>query len=141
MASLNRFEGIGNLGKDPEIRYTNDGQAIANFSIACSESWKDKQTGEKKERTEWVNIVSFGKLAEIIGEYLHKGSKVFVSGKMKTDKYEKDGQVKYSTKIVANEMIMLDSKPSQSPTQNDQANTPKQPEPAVQNDFDDDIPF
>jgi len=119
LSDLNQCSFIGRLGKSPEMRYTPAGKAIASFSIAVSEKWKDKQTGEQKEKTEWINIVAFGKLAEICGEYLEKGKQVFVQGKFKTDKYEKDGVTKYSTKIVANDMKMLGSKsdstqPSQS---------------------------
>mgnify|MGYP000273983617 CR=1 FL=1 len=112
MASLNKCEFIGNLGKDPEMRYMPNGNAVASITVACSESWKDKNTGEKVEHTEWVNCTAFGKLAEIMEKYLKKGSKVYVSGKMKTDKYQdkETGKDKYSTKIIANEMIMLDSK-------------------------------
>jgi len=88
MASLNQCSFIGRLGSDVDTRFTNDGKAVANISIACSESWKDKNTGEKKETTEWINVSAFGKLAEIMGKYLVKGSQVYISGKMKTDKYE-----------------------------------------------------
>lgn len=146
MASLNRCEFIGNLGKDPEIRYAPSGDAVASFSIACSDKWKDKKTGENVERTEWINVTAFGKLGEIIGKYLKKGSKVFISGKMNTDKYEKDGVTKYSTKIIAREMIMLDGK-GDKPEANDSQNQSSVPanqvaqQSVIDPNFDDDIPF
>jgi len=130
MASLNRCEFIGNLGQEVTTKYTPEGKAISSFSIACSESWKDKNTGEKKEKTEWVNIVAFGKLAEIMEKYLHKGSKVFISGKFKTNKYDKDGQTHYSTKIIANEMIMLDSRSNPEPGGYNAAQAASSPAPA-----------
>ena len=111
MASVNKWIGIGNLGRDPEMRYTATGEAMCNFSIACSESWKDKQTGEKKEVTEWVRISFFGKLAEICGQYLKKGSQVYVEGSLRTRKWtDKDGQERYSTEIRGDEMKMLGSR-------------------------------
>ena len=103
---LNQCNFIGHLGKDPDVRYMPNGEAVANFSIAVGSQWKDKQ-GQKQESTEWVNITAFGKLGEICGQYLKKGSQVFVSGRMKTDKYEKDGVERYSTKIVADRMQIL----------------------------------
>jgi len=108
MAVLNKWMGIGNLGRDPEVRYMPDGKAVANISIACTEKYKDKN-GEQKEATEWVNVVFFGKLAEIVGEYLKKGMTIFVEGKMKTDKYidKATGVEKYSVKIVAESMQMF----------------------------------
>jgi single-strand DNA-binding protein len=110
MASVNKWIGIGNLGRDPEMRYTASGDAIANFSIACTESWKDKQTGEKKEQTEWVRISFFGKLAEICGQYLKKGSQVYIEGSLRTRKWtDKDGVEKYTTEIKGEEMKMLGS--------------------------------
>ena len=141
MASLNQCQFIGNLGKEPEIRYSPDGKAIASFSIACSEKWKDKQSGETKESTEWVNISAFGRLAEIIGEYLTKGSKVYISGRMKTDKYtDKSGIEKYSTKIIANQMIMLDSRGAA--TDNSAPQSTPAGSATIQDDpFGDDLPF
>lgn len=106
--SVNKFIGIGNLGRDPETRFMPNGNAVCNFSIAISEKYKDKTSNEWKEVTEWVNIVMFGKLAEIAGEYLRKGSKVYVEGKLKTEKYtDKSGVEKFSTKVVAEKMDML----------------------------------
>lgn len=104
---VNKVILVGNLGKDPEVRYMPSGGAVTTVTIATSESWKDKQTGEQKERTEWHNIVFYNRLAEIAGEYLKKGSQIYVEGSLRTEKYEKDGVTKYSTKIIANEMQML----------------------------------
>jgi single-strand DNA-binding protein len=130
--AVNKFIGIGNLGRDPEMRFMPDGKAVCNFSIAISEKYKDK-SGESKEVTEWVNIALFGKLAEIAGEYLKKGSKVYIEGKMKTEKYSKDGIDRYTTKIIGEKMEMLSSK-------SEAQSTSKAPVP---DDFpaDDDIPF
>ncbi len=105
--SLNKVQLIGNLGKDPEMRYTSSGIAVATFSIATSDSWKD-QDGNMQERTEWHNIVAWRKLAEICGEWLKKGKKVYIEGKLQTRSYEKDGVKKYITEIVASDLIMLD---------------------------------
>lgn len=107
MASLNQCNFIGNLGKDPDVRYLPSGEAVANFSIACTEKWKDKASGEVKEATEWVRICCFGKKAEIAGEYLKKGSQVHVTGRMRTRKYEKDGHDHYATEILADNFVML----------------------------------
>jgi len=113
MASVNKWIGIGNLGRDPEVRYTASGDAICNFSIACTDTWKDKQTGEKKEQTEWVRISFFGKLAEVCGQYLKKGSQVYIEGSLRTRKWtDKDGQEKYTTEIRGDEMKMLGSRSS-----------------------------
>ncbi|MCK9408445.1 MAG: single-stranded DNA-binding protein [Bacteriovoracaceae bacterium] len=105
--SLNKVQLIGNLGKDPELKYTPSGVAVATFSIATSESWKD-QDGNQQEKTEWHNIVAWRKLAEICGEYLKKGKKVYLEGKLQTRNYEKDGIKRYITEIVADQLIMLD---------------------------------
>jgi single-strand DNA-binding protein len=108
MASLNRAIIIGHLGKDPETRYMADGQAVTNFSVATTESWKDKASGEKKESTEWHRISAFGKLAEICGEYLKKGALVYVEGKISTRKWQdKEGKDRYTTEIRADQMKML----------------------------------
>jgi single-strand DNA-binding protein len=104
---VNKVILVGNLGADPETRYTPSGTAITSIRIATSESWKDKQTGEQQERTEWHRVDFFGRLAEIAGEYLKKGRQVYVEGRLRTDEYEKDGVKRYSTKIVADEMQML----------------------------------
>jgi len=114
MNGINKMICIGNLGKDPEVRYSEGGNAMANFSIAVSESWKDNQTGEKREKTEWIRIVAFGKLAEIIGKYLKKGSKVYIEGKLQTRKWQgNDGQDRYTTEVVARDMQMLGDRPQQ----------------------------
>lgn len=111
---LNQCNFIGRLGKDVETRYMPNGDAVSSFSIAVGSSWKDK-AGDKKEETEWVSVTAFRKLAEICGQYLKKGSKVYVTGRMKTDKYtDKDGVERYSTKIIMDNMQMLDSKPGAS---------------------------
>ena len=145
---INKVILVGNLGADPESRFLPSGSAVANISIATSESWKDKQTGEAQERTEWHRVVFFNRLAEIVGEYLKKGSKVYVEGKLRTRKWQdKNGQDRYTTEIVADEMQMLDSKGSSGAYTGGGASTSQsysQPEPAPaagSNDFDDDIPF
>ncbi|MEA3428209.1 MAG: single-stranded DNA-binding protein, partial [Thermodesulfobacteriota bacterium] len=104
MSGLNKVMLIGRLGRDPELRYTPNGLAIANFSIATSEEWKDKNSGEKKERTEWHRIVVFGKLGELCGEYLAKGRQVYIEGRLQTRSWEKDGVTKYTTEIVASDI-------------------------------------
>ena len=110
MASINKVMLIGNLGKDPEIRYMPSGDAIANLTLATTENWKDK-AGEKQEKTEWHRISMFGRLAEIAGEYLKKGSSVYIEGKLQTRKWQdKEGNDRYTTEIVANEMKMLGSR-------------------------------
>jgi len=109
---INKVILVGNLGADPETRHTASGAAITGIRIATSESWKDKQTGEQQERTEWHSITFFGKLAEIASEYLRKGSQVYVEGRLQTDKWQdKDGNDRYTTKVIANEMQMLGAKP------------------------------
>ena len=108
---LNKVMIIGNIGSDPEVRYLPNGNPVANFSIATSESWKDKQTGERQDRTEWHRIVMYNRLAEIAGEYLRKGAKVYVEGSLRTRKWQdQSGAEKYMTEIIANEMQMLDAK-------------------------------
>lgn len=148
---LNQAQIIGFLGKDPEIRHMQNGNAVASFSIATTEKWKDKNTGEAKEQTEWHRISAFDKLAEIIGEYLKKGSLVYVCGKIKTRKYtDKDGVEKYATEIHASNMKMLGGRGSN----DDQAQRPvPQPKPSPSRQYggpmpddqffgaDDDIPF
>lgn len=144
---LNSAQIIGRVGRDPEIRYMPSGEAVANLTIATSESWKDKQTGEKKEATEWHKVTFFGRLAEIAGEYLKKGALVYVQGKIITRKYtDKDGAEKYSTEIRAAEMKMLGSKDSQNSAPPAQRPASQQrpaaaPAPSGFDDMDDDIPF
>jgi single-strand DNA-binding protein len=111
MASVNKVILIGNLGRDPETRYSPDGAAITNVSIATTSQWKDKNTGEKREETEWHRVAFFGRLAEIAGEYLKKGSPVYIEGRLRTRKWQdKDGQDRYTTEIVADVMQMLGSR-------------------------------
>jgi single-strand DNA-binding protein len=146
---VNKVILIGNLGKDPEVRYMPSGGAVTNVTIATSESWKDKQSGEQQERTEWHNVVFFNRLAEIAGEYLKKGSKVYVEGSLRTRKWQdKEGKDRYTTEIVAGEMQMLDSRGAGggAPSQRDESSggawqkgSSSVAEPA--GDFDDDIPF
>lgn len=167
---INKVILVGTLGQDPEVRYLPSGGAVTNVSIATNESWKDKQTGQQQERTEWHRIVFFNRLAEIAGEYLKKGSQVYVEGKLQTRKWQaQDGTDRYSTEIVANEMQMLGGRQgmgssndeyNQAPAQSyggGQASAPAQqsnPAPAAQrpqqkpaaappamDSFDDDIPF
>ncbi|MEQ5089085.1 single-stranded DNA-binding protein [Providencia rettgeri] len=148
---LNEVNIIGHLGNDPEIRYQPSGDAIATMSIGCSERWRDKKTGEQKEKTEWIRVVVFGKLAENVGEYLKKGSLVFVKGKFRTRKWQdQSGQDRYSTEVTVGMdgiVKFLDKKPqSQSTQQQSEWGQPQQPQQqATQNeppmDFDDDIPF
>lgn len=107
MAGLNKVQLIGNLGRDPEIRYTPSGVAVANFSIATSETWTDKNTQEKKTKTEWHRIVFWGRQAEVIGEYLSKGRQIYVEGKLQTRDWEKDGVKRYTTEVVGREFLML----------------------------------
>ena len=143
---VNKVILVGNLGQDPEVRYSPNGGAIANISVATSESWKDKNTGEQVEKTEWHRVVFFRRLAEIAGEYLKKGSKVYIEGKLQTRKWQdKNGQDRYTTEIVANEMQMLDSRGGSTnfsqaePAASNSGGAPADAPPPA--DFDDDIPF
>ncbi len=146
---INKVILIGNLGADPEVRYSPSGAAVTNIRIATSEQWRDKQSGETQERTEWHRVVFFGRLAEIAGEYLKKGSKVYIEGRLQTRKWQtQDGQDRYTTEIVANEMQMLDARGmgGESGDTQERGSRPQQSgQPATQNsppdDFDDDIPF
>lgn len=144
---VNKVILIGNLGRDPEVRYMPSGSAVANVALATSEQWKDKQTGEQQERTEWHNVVFFGRLAEIVGEYLKKGSQVYVEGSLRTRKWQdKEGKDRYTTEIVANEMQMLGGRGGGGGGGNydyNQDQPKRQPAgaPAASEDFDDDIPF
>jgi single-strand DNA-binding protein len=144
---VNKVILIGNLGQDPEVRYMSNGNAVANISIATSETWKDKQTGETRDRTEWHRVVIFGKLAEIAGEYLKKGSQVYLEGQLQTRKWQdQSGQDRYTTEVVINPiggtLQILGSRNSGENMGDGSQNTPKQPlEPAPSIDFDDDIPF
>lgn len=144
---VNKVILVGNLGNDPETRFMPDGNAVTNITVATSINWKDKDSGESKERTEWHRVVFFRRLAEIAGEYLKKGSKVYVEGSLRTRQWEKDGQKHYTTEIVASEMQMLDSKgdgggamPSTDTGSTSSSQSQDFGPPPVE-DFDDDIPF
>lgn len=116
---INKVILVGNVGTDPDVRYLPNGNPVANISIATSESWKDKQTGEKQERTEWHRVVFFNRLAEIVSEYLKKGSKVYVEGSLRTRKWQdQNGTDKYTTEIIASEMQMLDARGGAAPNTN-----------------------
>ncbi|MEM8548003.1 MAG: single-stranded DNA-binding protein [Pseudomonadota bacterium] len=145
---INKVILVGNLGQDPETRYMPSGGAVTNLRIATSESWKDKQTGEQQERTEWHSVAMFNRLAEIAAEYLRKGSQVYIEGKLRTRKWQdKEGRDRYTTEVIADEMQMLggrggagapaaggggmQSRPQSAPAQ----------QPAAVSEFDDDIPF
>lgn len=156
---INKVILIGNLGADPEVRYTPNGSAVANLRIATSESWRDKQTGEQHERTEWHRVVLFRRLGEIAGEYLRKGAKVYVEGRLQTRKWQgQDGIERYTTEIVANDLQMLDTRGAQgasmhqSPMPEPPMDTWEEPRnrgdspgaakpPGSADEFDDDIPF
>lgn len=143
MASINKVILIGNLGKDPEVRYTTDGTAVATFSIATSDEWKDKDSGEKKERTEWHRIVAWRRLGEICGEYLSKGRQVYVEGKLQTRSWEKDGVTRYTTEIVASAVQFLGGRDGNDGSRSsaDAPGPHTSMEPPYQDSSDDDIPF
>lgn len=149
---VNKVILIGNLGADPDVRYMPSGNAVTNVRLATTDQWRDRQSGEQQERTEWHRVVFFTRLAEIAGEYLRKGSKVYVEGRLQTRKWQgQDGQDRYTTEIVANDMQMLDSRSGASASGYSRSDAgsqqPSQPEPQPapqaepQEDFDDDIPF
>ena len=162
---LNKVTLIGRLGADPEVRFMPTGGSVANVSIATTRRWKDRDSGERREATEWHRVVFFNRLAEIVGEYLRKGSQVYVEGRLQTRKWQgQDGQDRYTTEIIATEMNMLDSRtggtaplanastasastqhapsPQNSPAPAAQTpSSPNSPPPAAYEDFDDDIPF
>ena len=150
MASLNKVQLIGFLGKDPDCRYMPNGDQVVNITVATTDTWKDKNSGEKKEATEWHRVVFFRKLAEIAGQYLKKGSPVYIEGALKTRKWEKDGTTHYTTEIVADSMQMLGRKPEGAggPPPQGQASRPAAAPTQSGggsdgnfNDFEDDIPF
>ncbi len=142
---VNKVILIGNLGADPEVRYMPSGGAVANVRLATTDSWKDKQSGERQEQTEWHQVVFFGRLAEIAGEYLKKGSKLYVEGRLRTRKWQdKSGTDRYTTEIVAGDMQMLDGRGGSAGFDGDRgASSTSHAEPAGGGiaDFDDDIPF
>ena len=135
---VNKVILIGHLGKDPEVRFMPNGDAVANLTLATSEAWKDKSSGEQQEKTEWHRLVAFRRVAEICGEYLKKGSEVYIEGKLQTRKWEKDGVERYTTEILIHNMQMLGSK-GDKPAKPQAAHTPPSTQAAP--DFDDDIPF
>jgi single-strand DNA-binding protein len=155
--ALNLCQFMGNLGQDPDIRYLPDGRAVANISIACTDRWKDKQSGEIKENTEWVRAVAFGRRAEVIGEYFKKGNQIYISGKMRTRSYEKDGVKHYTTEIVIDNFDFCgqrsgggnDARAQQQAAAYGQGGSAKggnkppayDAPPPDYSDFDDDIPF
>jgi single-strand DNA-binding protein len=152
---INQVTLIGNLGRDPEIKYMPSGSAVCNFSVATTKKWKDSQSGAQKERTEWHNCAAFGKLGEICDQWLRKGSQVYIQGELRTRKWEKDGQNHYSTEIIVDEMKMLGKRPegagATGPHPNrrgqlpgdakDQDGMPPAGTDSKGDDFDDDIPF
>jgi single-strand DNA-binding protein len=158
MSSVNKVILIGNLGKDPEMRYMPSGEAIANFSLATSEAWTDKASGDKKEATEWHRVVFFGRTAEVVGQYVKKGSKIYVEGRLQTRKWQdKEGQDRYTTEVRGDVMRMLDRRgessgpmdheppaaESRRPASSGAAKPAARPAPATSgfDDMDDDIPF
>ena len=141
---VNKVILVGNLGQKPEIRYTKDSKPIASFSIATSESWKDKTTGDMVEKTEWHNVTFFGRIAEVAEQYLDKGSKVFVEGKLQTDKWEdENGNKRSATKIIGNNMQMLDSRGSNNSSSFDESSSVQNEAPVSQEGSfsEEDIPF
>ena len=139
---VNKVILIGNLGADPEVRYSAAGSAITNARLATTDQWKDRQTGEQQERTEWHRLVFFGRLAEISGEYLKKGSKVFIEGRLQTRKWQgQDGQDRYTTEVVVNDMQMLDGAGGGMNQAAPASSAEPAPQTAPADDFDDDIPF
>jgi len=143
---INKVILVGNLGADPETRYMPSGSAVTNLSVATSESWKDKQTGEQKDRTEWHKVAMFNRLAEIAAEYLRKGSQVYIEGKIRTRKWQdRDGNDRWTTEIIADEMQMLGGRGggggSAPMSSGKDSGPPSAPPQAGPDDFDDDIPF
>lgn len=155
MASINKVIVVGNLGRDPESRFMPSGEQVTNIAVATTDKWKDKNSGEQKEATEWHRVSFFGKLAEIAGQYLKKGSQVYIEGRLRTRKYtDKDGIERYATEIIAETMQMLGSRQGAGEPSDDRygsapaarQNAPAAPRPAAKSapnlsDMDDDIPF
>ena len=153
---VNKVILLGNLGKEPEVRFTPEGSAVANLVIATSESWRDKNSGEMQEKTEWHRVVYFGRIAEVVGEYLHKGSKIYIEGTLRTRKWtDRDNNERYTTEIVGSEMQMLDKKGeidssapsydsntgSNSTASANKSSAATQTVAATNDNMDDDIPF
>lgn len=151
MASVNRVTIIGNLGRDPETRYMPTGEAVTNLSVATTRAWKDKTSGEKREETEWHRIVLYGKIAEVAGEYLVKGAPVYIEGRIRTRQWEKDGEKRWTTEIVGEQMQMLgrrsDAAPAGDPEPKAEPKPDAKDKPAAKkggghfDDMEDDIPF
>ncbi|MCI7354334.1 single-stranded DNA-binding protein [Actinobacillus porcinus] len=147
MAGVNKVIIVGHLGNDPELRTMPNGEAVANISVATSESWTDKTTGERREVTEWHRIVFYRRQAEVVGQYLHKGSQIYVEGRLRTRKWQdQNGQDRYTTEIQGDILQMLGTRnngtsTASAPIQNQSANVPTQMEQPPINDFNDDIPF
>ncbi len=147
---INKVILIGNLGQDPEVKYMPSGGAVCNITVATTESWTDRDSGEKQERTEWHRVVLFRRLAEVAGEYLRKGSKVYIEGRLQTRKWQgQDGQDRYTTEVIANDMQMLDGRgggtaafeTQQTATEKPSRSASPPPASTPTDDFDDDIPF
>lgn len=139
MAGINKVILIGRLGRDPEVRYTPSGVPVANFTIATSEEWKDKTSGEKQERTEWHRVEAWRRLGEICGEYLHKGKQVYIEGRLQTDSWEdRDGNKRYTTKVIAQNMQMLDASSKGGRVSSDEDRFPSDEPLSIPED---DIPF
>ncbi len=138
---INKAIIVGRLGGDPEVRYTPGGTAVANFTVATSERWKDKESGEMQEKTEWHRVVAWQRLGEVCGEYLTKGSQVYIEGKMQTRSWEKDGVTRYTTEIIASEMKMLGAKGDAKPKMDGPPAQKEQPAGPSNDGMDDDIPF
>ncbi|MCS5549621.1 uncharacterized protein METZ01_LOCUS12794 [marine metagenome] len=142
-SGINKVILVGNLGQDPEVKFTAGGAAVTTLSIATSDSWKDKDSGMDKERTEWHRVVLWRRLAEIAGEYLKKGSKVYIEGQLQTRKWEQEGQTRYTTEIIARDIQFLDSRGSANTSNQEGAGKSEEPAPDVPDSGidDDDIPF
>jgi len=142
-SGINKVILVGNLGQDPEVKFTAGGAAVTTLSIATSDSWKDKDSGMDKERTEWHRVVLWRRLAEIAGEYLKKGSKVYIEGQLQTRKWEQEGQTRYTTEIIARDIQFLDSRGSANTSNQEGAAKSEEPAPDVPDSGidDDDIPF
>ena len=144
---INKVILVGNLGREPDIKFTGDGKAIANLAVATSESWKDKTTGQKQEKTEWHRVVIFGRLADIAQKYLHKGSKVYIEGQLRTRKWDKNGVDQYTTEVVLsgfNSILQMLNKVTEEPSQEEAEEKPPEEKikPVDTDDFEDeDIPF
>jgi single-strand DNA-binding protein len=142
MASVNKAILLGNVGKDPEVRFMTSGKAVANVTIATSESWKDKGTGEKQEKTEWHNLVFYDKIAEIVGKFVTKGSQIYVEGRIQTRKWQdKNGQDKYTTEIIVSDMKMVGKKGERAESGPSAHDTAKGNGYVAQQELDDDTPF